>query len=53
MKIEKARTHKATVRPNPVVNNNPEYQDVFEIFPATKAMLKVRFHQTAQGLPTM
>ena len=35
IKIEKARTqylpkpHKATIRPSPVVNNNPENQDVF------------------------
>ena len=35
IKIEKARTqylskpHKATIRPSPIVNNNPENQDVF------------------------
>ena len=26
---------------------------LFEIFQGVKAMLKLRFHQTAQGLPTM
>ena len=26
---------------------------LFEIFKAINAMLKLRFHQTAQGLPTM
>ena len=26
---------------------------LFEIFQTIKAMLKLRFHQTAQGLPTM
>ena len=61
IKIEKALTqylskpHQATIRQSPVVNKNPENQEVFIriLFQAIKAMLKLRFHQTAQGLPTM
>ena len=61
IKIEKARTqylskpHEATIRPSLVDNKILKTKMcLFKIlFRAIKATLKLRFHQTAQGLPTM
>ena len=60
IKIEKARTQylskprDITTRPSPVANNNPENEGVFiRNIPCNKSYAQARFHQTAQGLPTM
>ena len=60
IKIGKARTQylskprEITTRPSPVANNNPENEVVFiRNIPGNKSYAQARFHQTAQGLPTM